>query len=197
MRQAYDYWQDQPGNYPSGNNRTLLETATANPSVGVLSQGRWHSTDRHSAPGIRSAGRRRRLAFDPSSDGNPSSLCHVFPQLHPSKLRTYRSNWRVRGMSRKYVGEEALFGSSSLYSWPKVIRYNNHPFSRCLARDNLATSSVISVHATRRASLVNFALFSQNATISYPGTVLEQGLLILDRIQLVCSFGLSRSLPSH
>ena len=57
-----------------------------------------------------------------------------------------------------------------LYSWPKAIRYNIHPFSR-LHRDNLAT--VGSFCAVKEASLLNIAPFYSICHHFVPGNTLS------------------------
>lgn len=84
----------------------------------------------------------------------------------------------------------------SLYSWPKAITYNIHPFSR-LHRDNLATSSVISCYQSSKfGQLCSFSL--KMPSFRARGHLTEEDLLIRTKYSTInCSFGFSRCLPSH
>ena len=73
----------------------------------------------------------------------------------------------------------------SRYSWPKAIRYNIHPFSRCPHRDNLASSSVISCYRPSKfGRLCSF--FLQISSFPTREHITEQGLLLrTDTAQLL------------
>ena len=57
--------------------------------------------------------------------------------------------------AKKMHRGRTLLRNLSLYSWPRAITYNIHPFSLCLGRDNLAT--IGSFLAIQQASLLNIA----------------------------------------
>ena len=92
---------------------------------------------------------------DALSGGTPLYLCHVFPLLHPSKLQAYHWGLASPGNAKKIHQGRTILRNLSLYSWPKAIRYNIHPFSRCLHRDNLPT--IRSFPAIKEANLLNIA----------------------------------------
>ena len=127
----------------------------------------------------------------------PLYLCHVFTLLHPSKLQAYQCDCQVHGMPTRYIREECFFGISLSILGQRPSRTTSiHRFSCCLSRDNLATMR--SFHALSRKRVCSTSLlFAQYATISYPGTFYRAGLTLTDQLQLDCSLGLSRSLPSR
>ena len=79
MRQAYDYWQDQPGNYCGGRRGERC----ANPFLARPLGGR---SQFHSTPGTRRECARNHAVRVPG----PLCLCRVFQLVRPCELGTYR-----------------------------------------------------------------------------------------------------------
>ena len=75
------------------------------------------------------------------------------------------------GNAKKIHQGRMILRNLSLYSWPKAIRYNIHPFSRWLHRDNLAT--VGSFRAVKEASPLNIAPFCSICHHFVPGNTLS------------------------
>ena len=129
------------------------------------------------------------------SDGNPFYLCHVFPPIHPSKLQTYQSDCKSRECQKDTSGKNVSSESQPLFlakghhvQQPSVLslsrpRQLGYMFSHFMPPTEQVWSTLL--------------LFPRNAIISYPRTHYRAGLTHPDRMQLNCSFGLSRCLPSH
>ena len=75
-------------------------------------------------------GHGRRARHSTPSEGNLFSLCLIFPLLHPCKLQAYSETDKPRNTEKLPWGRMILT-KLCLYSWPKAIWYNIHPFSRC------------------------------------------------------------------
>ena len=203
MRQAYDYWQDQPGNYPSGN-------------PGWLSSERERS---HANP-LGSASFQRMLAFPLTfCTGNPLgrpryTRPHGVGPVRPTETRSifatsfhcftlvsFRHTSRTVKSSprnaKKIHQGRMILPNLSHYSWPKAISYNIHPFSRCLARDNLAASTVIFFPRYQPSKFAQLCSFSLKMPSFRTREHLQGRAYSYGPIQLNCSFGLSQRLPSY
>lgn len=129
------------------------------------------------------------------SGGQPLYLCHVFPLLHPSKLQAYQWDYHVQGMPRRYIREERFFGISASILGQ---RPSGTTSTRSLV-DSIETTWLQLGHfvPSRKRVRSTSLRFAQYATVSYPGTLYRAGLTHTDQMQLNCSIGLSRRLPSR
>lgn len=192
MRQAYDYWQDQPGNYPSENPRSLLRDATGTLLRLPPFKGRSHSF--HNLQ--RESGLPRKTL---TASNRPTETRSIFAtSFHQFTLVSFRHTSRTaksrecqKDTSRKNVSSESqpLFLAKGHHvQQPSVLslsrpRQLGYMFSHFMPPTEQVWSTLL--------------LFPRNAIISYPRTHYRAGLTRPDRMQLNCSFGLSRCLPSH
>ena len=121
-----------------------------------------------SALGIHSAGGPHQ-PFQPS-EGNPFYLCHIFPLLRPCKLQAYRCHSQVHGMPRRYIEEEWFFRVSASILGQRPSGTTSIP--SLVAHRKTTWLQVRSIHATHRASLVNFAPLSSICHRFVPGNTL-------------------------
>lgn len=156
MRQAYDYWQDQPGNYPT-DRETRARRPRETPLHAPPQQKEASILSHFCQPGGQSD-TKRTPSVEPC-DGNPLYLCHVFRPLHPRKLQAYRLDSQGLRNAQKILQGRTSLRILAFYAWPKAIRYNNHPFSRCPAGQLFATGSVISSRQRSKSTqLYSFSL---------------------------------------
>lgn len=192
MRQAYDYWQDQPGNYPSENPHSLLRDATGTLLRLPPFKGGWHCS--HNLQWESGLPRKTLTASNRPTETR-SVFATSFQQFtlvsfrHTS--RTAKSRGCQEDTSGKNVSSESrisILGQRPSVQQPSALslsrpRQLGYMFSHFMPPTEQVWSTLL--------------LFPLNATISYPRTLYRAGLTHPDRIQHNCSFGLSRCLPSH
>ena len=134
MRQAYDYWQDQPGSYPHGDvpDPKPLSRAkgTLQPQASCRSRRGWTFQSLphflrflHSAKGHQRRRAQNRLSFRPKQ---AELLCHVFlPTQCDSKSMLFE-RLPVRRMQERTSAKERSpsFQRCQAHISPKAISYN-------------------------------------------------------------------------
>ena len=163
MRQAYDYWQDQPGSYPHGDvpdPRPLSQAkGTLQPQASCRSRRGWTFQSLphflrflHSAKGHQRRRAQNRLSFHPKQ---AELLCHVFlPTQCDSKSMLFE-RLRVRRMQeRTSAKERSRFPSNDAkhISHQRPSPTTSHHLLRCLRKHR---SIPISNLAARPKSLTN------------------------------------------
>lgn len=166
---------NQPNKFPEGNVHTLWRDATRTLlRLHPLHKACSHLHSRHGHTG------------NPLGQGRLLKpqvllLCHIFPLLHPSMLQTYHCHRLQEDTSGKNHSSE----SQTLYSWPKAIGYNNHPFS-------VLSLAYKFGHFTLAATTSKFAQLRSFLTSKccpfVPRNTHPAWLTLTGHIQLHCSF---------
>ena len=176
MRQAYDYWQDQPGSYPSKRG-TRLGTPLVSAS---LQKGGWHSflnllTDWESTRPRKTRARR----VPPRPREKPLLSLPRLSTASPLQASGLPVGLTSPRKAEKLPRGRITLANLCLYSWPKAIRYNIHPDSRCPPQTTFAYKVTRFMSCHRQSKFFSTLLFfPPNTLISYPRTHSEQGLLI-------------------